>query len=56
MCSWRDCCRPLAHRANSQEDVAVVMAEFEVEKEVADRVLRENRGDLTAALTAMLAS
>jgi len=48
--------RELAAVLVDQADVAVVMAEFEVDKVAADRVLREQRGDLTAALTAMLAS
>lgn len=39
-----------------QADVAVLMAEFEADKETAERALREQRGDLTAALTAMLSS
>lgn len=44
-------------RANvRQADVSVLMAEFEVDKELAERKLREQRGDLTAALTAMLSS
>ncbi|KAG8465346.1 hypothetical protein KFE25_002653 [Diacronema lutheri] len=48
--------RELAAVTIDQADVAVLMAEFEVDKAAAERKLREQRGDLTAALTAMLAS
>ncbi|KAG9290511.1 hypothetical protein G9A89_002486 [Geosiphon pyriformis] len=38
----------------SKEDIELIMNEMEVEKSVADRYLRENQGDLVAALNAMI--
>jgi len=46
--------RELAAVSVDAADVGVVMAEFEVTKEEADRALRLARGDLGAALTALV--
>jgi NACalpha-BTF3-like transcription factor len=46
--------RELAAVAIEQADVLVVMREFELGKEEAERALRENSGGLVAALTALM--
>ena len=46
--------RELAAVAIDQADVLVVMREFEMGKEEAERALRENSGNLVAALTALV--
>lgn len=46
--------RELAAVAIEQSDVLVVMREFELSKEEAERALRENSGNLVTALTALV--
>lgn len=46
--------KKLASVKVKKEDVELICAEFEVAKSRAERVLKENEGNLTAALTALL--
>lgn len=46
--------KKLASVKVKKEDVELICGEFEVAKSRAERVLKENDGDLTAALTALL--
>ena len=46
--------RKLASVKVKKEDVDLVCQEFEINKQRAERVLKENNGDLQAALTALV--
>ena len=46
--------RELAAVKVSQEDVELIATEFEVDKKKAERELREAKGDVKAAIVAML--
>ncbi|CAG0903815.1 unnamed protein product [Cyprideis torosa] len=46
--------RELAKVAIRKEDVQLIMDEYEIPRTKAERTLRENHGDLHAALTALL--
>lgn len=46
--------KKLASVKVKKEDVELICSEFEVSKTRAERVLKENDGDLTASLTALL--
>lgn len=46
--------KKLASVKVKKEDVELICGEFEVAKSRAERVLKENDGDLTAALTSLL--
>jgi NACalpha-BTF3-like transcription factor len=46
--------RELAAVKVAQEDIELIVAEFELDKKAAERRLRENRGDAKATIEALL--